>query len=308
MPERPRADTNFAIAALNHYSKEEKMRMIRITSIVLPLLLLLGCGAQTQALSDPPKAVEVWQTPQELRVPESVMFDATRQLLYVANIAGMPTQKNGQGFISQVTLDGTIKNLRWVAGMNAPKGMGIYQGTLYVTDIDRIHAIDLSAGTIKKTWEVDGAKFLNDIAIDARGKVYISDMETKKLHALRDGKLEEFLTLKQSKPNGLLMQGDQLLVGTAEGLCAVDTAAKTVTVLIAHAGGIDGLKPLAPGRYIVSNWLGKTQIIEKDKTPVLLMDTTAQKVNSADLEFIAEKNLLLIPTFFNNRVVAYRLQ
>ncbi len=284
------------------------MRTIRITFIVLSLLLLLGCGAQTQALSDPPKAVQVWQTPQELRVPESVMFDGDKQLIYVANIAGMPTLKNGEGFISQVNLDGTIKNLRWVTGMNAPKGMGIFQGTLYVTDIDRIHAIDMAAGTIKKTWDVGGAKFLNDIAIDAKGTVYISDTETKKLHALRDGKLEEFLALQQSRPNGLLMQGDQLLVGTTEGLCAVDTAAKTVTVLIAYVGGIDGLKPLAPGRYIVSNWLGKTQIIEKDKAPVLLLDTTTQKVNSADLEFIAEQNLLLIPTFFNNRVVAYRLQ
>ncbi len=32
-----------------------------------------------------------------------------------------------------------------------------------------------------------------------------------------------------------------------------------------------------------------------------------EKINSADLEFIIEKNLLIIPTFFDNRLVAYKL-
>jgi len=284
------------------------MRTIRVAGIFLSLLLLSGFGDRPQALADPPKLVPAWQTPQELLVPESVMFDTDKQLLYISNIVGKPTDKDGQGFISQVTLDGAIDKLRWVEGMNAPKGMGIFKGTLYVTDIDRIHAIDIASGAIKTTWDVDGAKFLNDIAIDPQGTVYISDMETKKLHAIRDGKLEEFLTLEQNRPNGLLMQGLQLLVGTAEGLYQVDTTAKTVTLRIAHSGGIDGLRLLSPGRYIVSDWAGKTQIIEKDKPPIVLLDTTAQKVNSADLEYIAEKHLLLIPTFFDNRVAAFRLQ
>jgi sugar lactone lactonase YvrE len=283
------------------------MRMIRVAGIFLSLLLLSGFSGRT-ALADLPKAVQAWQTSQELMVPESVMFDADKQLLYVSNIVGKPTDKDGQGFISQVTLDGAIKKLRWVEGMNAPKGMGIFKGTLYVTDIDRIHAIDIASGAIKITWDVDGAKFLNDIAIDPEGTVYISDMETKKLHAIRDGKLEGFLVLQQAKPNGLLMQGNQLLLGTAEGLYEVDTTSKTVALRIAHSGGIDGLKLLAPGRYIVSDWAGKTQVIENDKPPIVLLDTSAQKINSADLEYIAEKNLLLIPTFFDNRVVAYRLQ
>lgn len=284
------------------------MRIIRIAGMAVSLLFLAGLGGPLSALADSPKAVEAWRTPPELMVPESVMFDAERQILYVANIVGKPTDKDGQGFISQVTLDGAIKKLRWVEGMNAPKGMGILAGTLYVTDIDRVHAIDIAAGSIKKTWEAPEAKFLNDIAIDPQGTVYISDWVGKALYTLSNDRLALLLAVPQDKPNGMLMENGRLLVGTAEGVYEVDPGAKTLTRRIAHTGGIDGFKPLAPGRYIVSDWAGKTQIIEKDKPPIVLLDTTAQKVNAADLEFIAEKNLLLIPTFFDNRVVAYRLQ
>lgn len=276
-------------------------------SCILILFFVPGLVA-AQNLTGSPAAKQVWETSRELMVPESVMYDAERQIVYVANIAGKPTEKNGQGFITQINLDGTIKKLRWITGLNAPKGMGIFQDTLYVTDIDRVHAIDLGAGKIKRTWNVEGAKFLNDIAVDQKGTVYITDMYANALYTIQKGEIELFMALQQERPNGLLMSGGALLVGTAEGLFSIDTGSKAVTELIKHTGGIDGLKQLADGKYIVSDWRGKTQVIEKGKAPVVLIDTTKQKINAADLEFIPSMKLLLIPTFFDNRVVAYQVE
>lgn len=252
--------------------------------------------------------VPVWETPEGLEVPESVMFDAKKQVLYVSNINGKPTLKNRKGFIARVKLDGKIKTPVWVADLNAPKGMGIAGDTLYVTDIDRVVAINISNASIKKIWEVEGAEFLNDIAIDSKGTVFISDMSTKRLHCIKDGQLDLFLALDYNKPNGLFMDGDTLFVGTAGGLLKIDTRSKTVAMEIEHQGGIDGIKSIGEGRYIVSDWKGKIQIIEKDQVPVVIMDTSADKINAADFEYIPEKNLVIIPTFFDNRIVAYRLQ
>ena len=159
-------------------------------SCILILLLIPGLVA-AQNLTGSPAAKQIWETPRELMVPESVMYDAEHQVIYVANIAGKPTEKTGQGFIAQINLDGRIKKLRWVTGLNAPKGMGIFQDTLYVTDIDRVHAIDMGSGKIKSTWNVEGAKFLNDIAIDQKGTVYITDM-----YAIQKGEIELFMTLQ----------------------------------------------------------------------------------------------------------------
>ncbi len=261
-----------------------------------------------QSLAKAPMLTKAWETTKELRVPESVIFDEITREIYVSNINGKPTVKNAMGFISVLKLDGSIKKLKWVTGMDAPKGMGIWKRTLYVTDIDRVHSISIGRGEIEKTWNVEGARFLNDIAIDKSGAVFISDMTTKTLHRIKDGKLETFANLNYKNPNGLFMSTAGLLVGTAQGMLNVNTQTRTVSIVIEHQGGIDGLKPFKGNQFLVSDWVGKTQMIEKGKSPLMLMDTTAQKINSADFEYIASKKLLLIPTFFDNRVVAYRVK
>lgn len=285
------------------------MRKLVIAGCV-SMMVILGCaGTQPrQAVSDPPVITPVWQTPQALEVPESVIYDADRQMLYVANVAGKPIERNGKGFISQVTLDGKIKKLRWATGMDAPKGMGIFEDTLYAADIDRIHAIDIHTGGIIKTWPVKGAKMLNDITIDKKGLVYVTDSFGKAVYVLHGGDISLFTPVAQNGLNGALMDGDRLLVGTAAGLLSIDPATKSATMIIEQAGIIDGLKSLGDGRYITSNWLGRTQVIQKGKPPLILIDTTKERVNTADLEFIPEKGLLLIPTFNDNRVAAYTLR
>ncbi|MCZ8217420.1 MAG: hypothetical protein O9262_14340 [Cyclobacteriaceae bacterium] len=80
-----------------------------------------------------------WETDTVLTTCESVIYDSTNQVLYVANINGQPTDKDGNGFIAKLGLDGKIVQAQWVTGMDAPKGMGIYNGKLFVSDIKRIH-------------------------------------------------------------------------------------------------------------------------------------------------------------------------
>ena len=174
--------------------------------------------------------------------------------------------------------------------------------------IDRIHVIDKNKNRIVKTVDVAGAKFLNDIAIDAIGNVYITDMAAGKVLILKNDSVETWIDLHgDSKPNGLFMETTDLLVGTAGGLLRIDLAGKDIKLEIPNKGGIDGLKKIRKGVYIVSDWKGKTQLIGINKAPEVIVDTSTDKINAADLEYIPDQKLLLIPTFFDNRVVAYRL-
>ena len=77
--------------------------------------------------------------------------------------------------------------------------------------------------------------------------------------------------------------------------------------VVDNKGGIDGLIPLGNRKYLVSNWAGKIQIISPHKKPVVLSNTTNQKINAADLGYIPELKLVMIPTFFDNRVIAKQL-
>lgn len=252
------------------------------------------------------KLVKVWETEPVLQTSESVMYDSTNKVLYVSCINGQPTAKDGNGFIARVGLDGKVLTQKWITGMDAPKGMGISNNRLFVTDIDRVHEIEIDKGKVISTYKVAGAKFLNDIAVDEKGNVYITDMDTNKIHVLSGGKVDIWLVSKFKSLNGLLYRKGELVVGTDQGIVLVSMSDKKETLAVKNSGGIDGLKIIAENRYIVSDWAGKTSVI--GHMPDVLLNTTAGKINSADIEYIPEMKYILIPTFFHNTVACYKLE
>ena len=76
---------------------------------------------------------------------------------------------------------------------------------------------------------------------------------------------------------------------------------------MAYALTVAGLKMDREDNFIVSDLSGKTSYVLKNGEVTELLNTIGEKINSADLKFIIEKNLLIIPTFFDNRLVAYEL-
>ncbi len=222
-------------------------------------------------------------------------------------------EKNGEGFIAKVSLEGKIVNLRWVTGLDAPKGMALIKDKLYVTDIDRLVEIDVAKGKVIARYPFPGAKFLNDVVADAAGDLYVSDMaETNSvIYRWSKGEVEVWAKGPEiNMPNGLYIEGDQLVVGNSgDGTLKVINLHTKQIRTIAHIGmAIDGLRGDGEGNYIISDWRGKTSLVTGKGEVRGLLDTTAAQVNAADLEYIKGKRLLLIPTFFDNRVVAYRLQ
>ncbi len=294
---------------------------------LLPIALLAGivtvsCQTSKQteetAASDttaaaaakaPVTLTKKWETEPVLTTCESVIYDKANDVLYVANINGTPDGKDGNGFISKVSLDGKVTEAQWVKGMDAPKGMGIANGKLYVTDIDRVHEIDISSGKITKTYPVQGAKFLNDITTDAAGKVYVSDMAAGQILVLENGKLTKWIENLQG-PNGLFAEGNEILtvLWDAKTLNTIDPSSKQLTVKTDSIENGDGIEAIGNGEYLVSSWNGMVTHIGSDWKKTLVLDTRADSVSAADIEYIQEKNLLLVPTFFKNKVVAYELQ
>jgi sugar lactone lactonase YvrE len=285
--------------------------------VVFCFAVVVALGVQHAGGGDVGKSTytvtKQWETQQELRIPESVLYDEARNILYVSNINGKSAEKNGQGFISKISLDGKIEVLHWVMGLNAPKGMALFKDKLYVSDIDRLVEINVKRGKIAAHYSAPGARFLNDVAVDASGNVYVSDMSSANsaIYQLSNGAVTMWLEGPElNMPNGLYMEEKQLLVGNSgdKSLKAVTLADKSIRTIAKVGSGIDGLRGDGKGNYIVSDWQGKTSLVTASGQIIVLIDTTASKINSADLEYIKNKKLLLIPTFFDNRVVAYTVE
>jgi hypothetical protein len=184
--------------------------------------------------------------------------------------------------------------------------MAIFKGKLYVSDIDKLIEIELESGKVTNVFNAPGSVFLNDVAASDKGVVFVTDTRTAKVHKLENGKLTEWLSGKPLEtPNGLFIEYGRLFVGD-KSIFQVDITTKNIKEIIPDAGGVDGLEKNREGEFVFSNWPGRIFIHRNDKN-VKLLDTSEQKINSADLDFSLELNLILVPTFFDNKIVAYRI-
>ena len=249
---------------------------------------------------------KVWQTTCDLKTPESVLYDQERDVIYVSNINGDPAQKDGNGFISILNSDGSVKNLEWIKNLDAPKGLAIFKGKLYVSDIDKLVEIDIDKGIISAKYDAPGAIFLNDVTACMNGMIFVSDNRSNKIHVLNDGKLTVWMEGKPFEtPNGLMAEKGKLLVGD-KNIFEVDIQTKKTTLLIDDAGGVDGLEKNKDGDFVFSNWPGRIFINQNGKT-IKLLDTSAQELKTADIDYDLKHDLILVPTFFDNHIVAYKI-
>lgn len=253
---------------------------------------------------------EVWRTDTVLMTPESVLYDQKHDRLYVSNLNMEPRLKDGNGFISVISKQGEIVDLHWVDGLSSPKGMAMVEDTLFVADVDELVLIDVVKGEIIRKVPVEGAQMLNDMVTGDAGVVYFTDTDAGKIHTYVNGVVGEWLTEGLNGPNGLLVDGGRLLVASQGGLdfAAVDMVSKERVLLTDSIGRGDGIVATEfPGYFLVSDWSGEIFMINPDHSKVSLLDTKEAGSNTADMEYLPEEKLLLVPTFFKNCVVAYTL-
>lgn len=262
-----------------------------------------------------------WTLTTDVATPESAYFDPQSKLLFVSNVAGSPGDKDGNGWISAVSFDkaGKPQTRKLVDGLNAPKGLRARNGVLWVTDIDTLLSIDIKTGSVLSRLPVEGALFLNDIGIDATGKVYASDMIGSKIYVVENGSVSVFFEGEEAEcPNGLLVSDGKLFVAawgkgidpatfstTVPGhLYALDLKTKQKTFVTAEPiGHLDGIERTKNGNFIVSDWVAGTilQVDSRGNTTTLYTGLT----NSADIGLFG--NNILIPNMGSNQIIAVSL-
>jgi len=251
---------------------------------------------------------KIWETDAVFKVPESVIYDPVNDIIYVSNINGDPTEEDSNGFISKLGIKGDVVELIWISGLNAPKGMGIIADTLFVTDVNRVVKIDTRLEEIIAIYNAEGATFLNDITIDNQGRVFISDSDQGALFLLVGDSIKVFLPKGTfSRSNGLSWYNNELYVGTKGMIKSVNAENRRHRDVVEVDGGIDGLEIWKGQYFVFSDWLGKVQVADLLGNTRVLFDTTPISVNAADIEVIGKSDLLLVPTFFDNRVMAYQI-
>ncbi|MBN3034921.1 MAG: hypothetical protein JW861_04995 [Bacteroidales bacterium] len=280
-------------------------------SYFIASLLLWGMTAGTSTLmSQEEKSIkEMWITDDRLATSESVMYYAPENCLFVSCINGNPMEKDGNGYIARCSMEGRITQLKWIEGLNAPKGLGSFGDILYVTDIDRIVEISIPNARINAEYPVHGAQFLNDIAVDPLGQVFITDMGTGKVHLLAGGTITEMITGQSwENPNGLCWHQNMLLIGTRDAIYSARPESGSLEgIFHGNTSPVDGLVNDGTGGIFFSDWSGSVFHLDADGRTELVVDLTTRQMNAADIEFSPENRMLFIPTFKDNRVICFQI-
>lgn len=272
--------------------------------LLLSTALITGINFFVQAQHTIEK---IWHTKDNIPTPESVLFDAPSKTLFVSLIDGDGNTKDGVGGVAKLNLDGSVNNLKWVTGLNAPKGLGMYKNKMYVADLTEVVVIDIKKGEIIKKIDVPETVFLNDITVNDKGVVYVSDTRKNKVFRIINDKPELFLDHATSA-NGLKAIGKDLYVLAGPELWKVDPSKNITKIAVGFEKGGDGIEPVGNGDFIVSCWAGLIYYVYADGKFDKMLDTQAEKINTADIGYNPKNRIIYVPTFLKNGVMAYKLK
>ncbi|WP_341227058.1 hypothetical protein [uncultured Arcticibacterium sp.] len=287
------------------------MKSLYIIALLASGFLFLKCSESSKETSqtlEPPQLTIAWETDTLLQIPESVIYDKNNNVFYVSCIGPKTTAAHdGDGYIAKVGPNGEIIENKWLTGLDEPTGLAIVGDTLYVANIDQLVSIQISTAEIISKQDIATTTFLNDVASNSSGDVLIADTD---LNAVFIKSGEEISILYQSEElgglNGIYCEEKRtLLTGSGSGkLYALEN--ETLTVLADSMKGADGIEKYKDG-YFISSWKGQLYYLDTNGKRSKLLDTEAQKVNAADIDVIEEQNLLIVPTFFANKLIAYKI-
>jgi sugar lactone lactonase YvrE len=281
--------------------------------------VLAALGAVVLALASGPALAQTIKDA-GFALPESMRYDAANDRYLVANINVDPVAVDNNGFISIVTPDGKVANLKWIAGgvngvtLDAPKGIAIFQGTIHVADLSRIRMFDLLTGAPKGERVIEGARILNDLVIAADGTIYVTDSGdfagdvTKgaifKITAA--GQVSALARGAELKvPNGIALDAAGNVVMVPFGGAEVQTRRSSDGALIdtkpLQQGQLDGLIILPDGSKLISSWQAKQVVRQMPDGSVRVVVDNVE--GPAAIGFDSKRQKVLVPQLTQNALV-----
>jgi DNA-binding beta-propeller fold protein YncE len=295
-----------------------KIIITGITASLLSFSVLATDSLSESTTNMQPHIVESWRIETSLMRPESVIYDKDRKVLYVSNINGKPTGKDGNGYISRISTDGKILTEKWVTGLDAPKGMAIDGDFLYVSDIDRMVKISLKTAGIVSEYSAPNARFLNDVAIDNNGTVYVSDSKRQTIYQLSEEQLTVWVDdVRISRPNGLYAQEDVLIVaagdtsadkpGRSRYLQTISYHNKSIRALndTTPIGSVDGIERSGAGEYFLTDFRSGDIFYYTHDTGAVIIGSPEK--STADLDYDPINNILYVPILKTGKLIAYKV-
>jgi hypothetical protein len=250
-----------------------------------------------------------------LKTPESVLYDRSADVYLVSNVSGGSGDVDGDAFISMISPEGEVIDLKWIDSasddvtLNAPKGMGIFGDELFVADIDTLRIFNRQSGVPIENVLIEGASFINDVAVDGGGNVFVSDSAENAIYKVAIDRTYEKIAEGDAlaSPNGVAVAGGSVWVASWDSpkVYRLDSQGSPTDELETPTAELDGLIILENGDFIVSSWEGGAlyRAVAQGAFELLFSDLD----EPADLGFDSSRNRVLIPLFKSDKIIVKQL-
>ena len=268
--------------------------------------------------------------------PFSAFFDATTNAWYVSNLAGdlanFQNLKDGRGWITKISADfKTVDHNFYTAGLNAPAGLRIVNGKLFVPDVDQLVVIDLATRTAVRSNTVAPAiafvpyVFMTDVVVDAGGVAYVPETVGSRILKFTTPTVDKSNSSAYatsgatfSFPTTLYIDGTKLVLGTTGNPQMPGSTGSLFTMTLANGSGVTKLGTFAASfqgiekdgtDYLVGTQRAHTvnKIAQADGSATLLLDCASEGVASViDIGWDATTRILAVPDAGTNSVYFYK--
>jgi hypothetical protein len=269
---------------------------------VIAIWAILAAGLILPSSVESLEADIAWISRGEYCEPETVLPLPDNTLL-VSNVCGFG--EAGSGFLTLLGSGGKVIDWRIVVGLDAPLGMALHSGRLYVIDSNQLKIMAWPGYRLLDTIKLQ-TKVANDVAIAGDGQVYISDTAAGQVIKLStDGKQSIFIgEEKFPGANGVEVHGGSLYVG-GEQLWRISLDDSKVELAAPEwVADIDGIEFEPDGSMQITPVAGPLIRFPKQGEIQVL---AAAGVSSANHGYASNLGLALIPTGFDNTVIAIRI-
>jgi hypothetical protein len=266
-------------------------------------------------------AIKPWFVRDGFVAPEAVRYDPDQDVYFVGNWGpGPASATDNNGYISRMKPDGQIENLKFIAGgtnhvvLHAPRGMYIVGDTLWVADADAVRGFNRRTGDKVANVDFSGFDrgFLNDVAADATGTVYVTDTGRNKLYKVQ-GQGGPTVVVADSvlgAPNGITWDAanNRFIIvpfGGYKGIRAWVPGTTTLTDAGMSTGSkYDGVEVLSGGRVLVASQADTSLHLFSGTSGHAIIHTLGPP---ADIAVDTKRNRVAVPVVALNHVEIYEL-
>ncbi len=255
----------------------------------------LGAG-----MPDAENADIAWISKGEYCEPETVL-PLPDDTFLVSNVCGFGT--TGNGFLSLLDKNGSALDWRIVDKLDAPLGMALVGGLLHVVDNNQVKIFSWPGYRLKTSIAMN-TTVANDIAVADNHTIYVTDTARGEVVVITADGQQSLLTggAQFKGANGIHINGESLFVG-GERLWQVDLADDSVTAIGPDwLADIDGIEIEPDGTLQITPVGGP---LVRLVSPIEILG--GNSISSANHGFAPGLGLALIPTGYDNTVVAIRV-